>query len=81
MNILILSCLLSLVTSCATPNPLIRALTEPSPGCDLTTITTHGELETCAAKNRVGLKKANADKARIRELVYPKPWYKRLFNK
>jgi hypothetical protein len=31
--------------------------------------------------NRLGLKKANADKARIRELILPKPWYKRLFGK
>jgi hypothetical protein len=59
---------------------LIRALTEPSPGCDLTTVTTNNDLQDCAVRNRVGLKKANADKARIRELVYPTPWYKRWFK-
>jgi hypothetical protein len=67
------------LSSCATQRLSIQALTVQRPGCDLTAARTNGELQDCAAVNRLELKKANADKARIQELIQPKHWWEKLF--
>ena len=56
------------------------ALTEPTPVPKLVG-DTNGALLQYAADSNAAARKANADKARIRELVHPKPWYKRIFGK
>lgn len=56
------------------------ALTEPSPGCVLKIdeVRTTGEALDCYVAENAGLKKANADKARIRELIQPKSLWQKL---
>lgn len=64
----------------------ILALTEPTPGPGkkIEELETQGDEETFIVEADAGLKKANADKLRIRALVTggkPKKWWKKILER